>query len=298
MAKYKKELPLAEITNDDLKKIQAKSLEILLYFKEICDKHSLLFYFCGGCCIGTLRNQGFIPWDDDVDVFMPRDDYEKLKVVWKEEADPEKYTCVTTDRDNYSRMLFATYNDNHTTFIKQRQVDVDTNHGFRVEVLPLDGCPDSRFKRRMQMMWALLYSMFISGEAPTSKGLALRIIGNILLVLFSTKGLRYRAWRFCEKRMSRFKWQDCSRVTELCARFVYMGNEYPREAFDSAVYKEFEGHMMPIPVGYDAYLTMAFGDYMTPPPPEKQVAKHEIVYYNTEEGYEQYKGSYYCVPEK
>ena len=67
------EIPHMQIKPEDLRKIQLKSLEMLLYFKEICDKNGLLFYFCGGCCIGALRNKGFIPWDDDVDIFMPRD---------------------------------------------------------------------------------------------------------------------------------------------------------------------------------------------------------------------------------
>ena len=64
--------------NPEIEALQKKSLEILVFFKEFCDKHNLLFYFCGGCCIGTLRHQGFIPWGDAIDVFMPRNGYEKL----------------------------------------------------------------------------------------------------------------------------------------------------------------------------------------------------------------------------
>ena len=76
----------AEIKEGDgslIRGIQLKSLEILLYFKEFCEEHNLLFYFCGGCCIGTVRHKGFIPWDDDIDVIMPREDYEKLGVMAK-----------------------------------------------------------------------------------------------------------------------------------------------------------------------------------------------------------------------
>ena len=62
------EIPHMEIKPEDLRKIQLKSLEMLLYFKDICDKNGLLFYFCGGCCIGALRDKGFIPWDDDIDI--------------------------------------------------------------------------------------------------------------------------------------------------------------------------------------------------------------------------------------
>ena len=65
-----------EVPPEGLDGLRRKGLEILLYFKDICEKNNLKFYFCGGCCIGALRHGGFVPWDDDVDVFMPRDDYE------------------------------------------------------------------------------------------------------------------------------------------------------------------------------------------------------------------------------
>ena len=72
-----------------------------------------------------------------------------------------------------------------------------------------------------------------------------------------------------------------------------MVNEYPKEIFASAVYKEFEGERMPIPVGYDTYLKMAFGDYMTMPPEDKQVPSHDGIVVDTEKAYSQYKGIYY-----
>lgn len=101
------EMPQTDIRAGDLRAIQLKSLELLLYFKEICDKNGLLFYFCGGCCIGALRNQGFIPWDDDIDVFMPRKDYERLPQVWAEQADTSRYRYTRTTRDHYTRLLFC-----------------------------------------------------------------------------------------------------------------------------------------------------------------------------------------------
>ena len=67
----------------ELKELQNKSLEMLLYFKKICDENNLLFYFCGGCCIGSLRNKGFIPWDDDMDMGMLRPDLVKISLLLK-----------------------------------------------------------------------------------------------------------------------------------------------------------------------------------------------------------------------
>ena len=273
---------LATVPPEDLDKLRRKGLEILLYFKDICEKNNLKFYFCGGCCIGAIRHKGFIPWDDDVDIFMPREDYEKLAEIWEEQADTEKYSYVRTTKDHFTRLQFAMISDNE-------------NHGVRIDILPLDGCPNGRFARKMQIMWGLIYSMFIVREAHSSKGKLFEIIGKILLALAITDKNRYRIAKFAEKRMTKYKIADCEKITELCAWYQYMVNEYPKSAFEEQLYVDFEGYKLPIPVGYDDYLKMAFGDYMKLPPVESQVAKHDLVYYNLDEGYEKFKGKYYCV---
>ncbi len=284
-----------EVPPEGLDGLRRKGLEILLYFKDICEKNNLKFYFCGGCCIGALRHGGFVPWDDDVDVFMPREDYEKLAKIWNEQADTKKYSYVRTTEDDFTRLLIAGISDNETTFIKTRQWDLDTNHGVRLDIIPLDGCPSSRFKRKIQMMWALLYSMFMVREATDSKGKLVYIASKILLALAITDKNRYRFAKFAERKMSKYKISDCDKITELCTWFVYMRNEYPKSAFESQLYVDFEGYKLPIPVGYDEYLKMAFGDYMQMPPEEKRVAKHDIVYYDLERPYTDFKGKYYCV---
>lgn len=282
----------ADIPVEDLHRLQQKSLELLLYFKKICDENHLLFYFCGGCCIGTVRNGGFVPWDDDVDVFMPREDYESLAQVWAEKADTQRYGYARTGRNMFTRLLFTTISDNNTTFIKTRQCDLNIDHGIRLDILPIDGCPDSRIQRKIQIAWALLYSMFNIEEPPTSKGKGLETIGRILLAIVPKK-LHCAVWRLAERRMSRFPIRKCHKVTELCAWYHYMVNEYPAEAFRSAVYKKFEGYDMPIPAGYDAYLSMAFGDYMQLPPLECRVAKHDVVFYDLDHSFKLYNGKYY-----
>lgn len=277
-----------------LRDLQLKSLEMFKYLKKFCEENNLLVYFCGGCCIGTIRNQGFIPWDDDVDVFMPREDYEKLKEIWNEKADTEKYSCVFPTDKVMTRNQFLTINDNNTTFIKIHQKDLDINHGIVIDVLPLDGCPSSRIKRKIQKFWALIYSLYITGMIPQNHGKLVTIIGKIMLGIVPSNNLRYKIWKFAEKKMTKYKIKDCDYITELCSGPRYMQKEYPKEIFEKAIYKEFEGELMPIPKGYDEYLKIAFGDYMKLPPKEKQVPEHNVVFCDIENSYKKYKGIYYC----
>lgn len=92
----------------DLKAIQARSLEMAEYFVAFCKEHDLLCYLCGGGAIGALRNKGFIPWDDDLDFFMPRKDYEKLAELWPRYAD-ERYFLSKSHKDFVDRNLLLPF---------------------------------------------------------------------------------------------------------------------------------------------------------------------------------------------
>lgn len=274
---------------EKIKKLQALELEMAKMFVDYCQSNSLLVYFCGGGCIGAVRHHGFIPWDDDLDFFMPRKDYEKLKKIW---TDTEQFTLrypTATDNDHN---IFMTLRDKHTTMIKTYQEDYDIPHGVALDIFPLDGCP-SGIRRKKQLFWALVYQLFCAQMIPENHGNAVRMIGKTALGLFRTKGLRYRIWMHAEKKMSRYSIDDCRYITELCAGPKYMRNEYPKELFKEAVMFEFEQYMMPIPAGYDGYLKQAFGDYMKLPPEEQRLPSHDA-YIDLTKPYTVYKGIKYC----
>lgn len=278
-----------------LREIQMICLNLLKIFDEFCGRNGLLYYVCGGGCIGAVRHHGFVPWDDDIDVMMPRNDYEKLKVLWPQQMDENRYKFNDNSEKAYLRTMWASISDENTTFIKERQKDLDISHGIKLEIIPLDGCPSGKLQRKTQILWALVHQIYINQEPPISKGKALEQAGNLMLSLHKTWPSRYRAAKRAEKHMSKYAFDKCDKTTELTTRYHYMINEYPHEAFASAVRMEFEGFMMPVPKGYDVYLRMAFGNYMELPPEEERFPKHDAVFIDTKSSYKNYKGKYYCT---
>ena len=233
--------------------LQEKCLEMAEYFVQFCKENDLLCYLCGGGAIGTLRHKGFIPWDDDLDFFMPRKDYEKLAQLWPQKAD-SRYQLSKSNENYIDRNLFITIRDTQTTCIKPYQQDLDIPHGLALDVLPLDYYPANELSRKKQVI---------------------------------------AAWKKAEAEMTKYTKEESDGITELCSGPYYMKKKYPISSFEDALWLPFEETKLPIPIGYDAYLKTAFGDYMTPPPVEKQVAHHDAVLVDLEKSYTHYKGEYY-----
>ncbi len=285
-----------DFSPEELRRTQLKQLEMYRYFKDFCEAHSLTFFFCGGCCIGTLRHAGFIPWDDDIDVFMPRADYERLWTLWNDREDNARFELLRSTPERITGNIFMTLVDKSTTCVKPYQRQLDIPHGYPLDILPLDACP-SGFSRKMQKMHALLYSLFCAQVVPENHGGAVSLAAKVLLGIFRGKKIRARIWQHCERAMTKYRLEDCTKITELCSGPHYMQNEYPKQAFSGVVYKPFEGIDSPIPSGYDEYLSMAFGDYMTLPPPEKQKPHHDTVFSDIDAHCDTYRGIHFLTEE-
>ncbi|MBQ3284143.1 MAG: LicD family protein [Ruminococcus sp.] len=271
---------MSEVINIDretLRKLQLKELESLVYFDNFCKEHDLTYFLLGGCVIGAVRHNGFIPWDDDIDVMMPRRDYERMLKLWKQEESNERFLMLKTDGEVFTGNCFATLIDTSATMVKENQKNIDVPHGIVTDVFPLDGCPDGRLQRYMQYYHAMMYSLYISEVVPSKHGGLIKIVSSILLKLVPSRERRTKIWKKHEKKMTRYAFNTHKKCTELCAGPGYMRNEYPQIAFKEIVYHEFEGLQMPIPKGYDAYLKMAFGDYMQLPPEDQRVPHHDLV---------------------
>lgn len=274
--------------------LQKKMLEMLLYFDDFCKKHEIKYYLCGGCLIGAVRHHGFIPWDDDIDLFMPRPDYEKLAKIWNKYADTTKFIYCRTDMEKVYHDGGASIRDIRTTYINKHSANDDIVHGVAIEIMPLDGCPDNKLSRYRQLFNAMLFGLFNVQRLPDNKGKGIRIVSSVLYKIIHSRKLRYCIWKHSERVMTKYKWEDCNKITELIGSLKGMVLEHPKEDFDNTVLLDFENYKIPVMRGYKTYLTKIWGDYMQLPPVEKRVAKHAVVYVSLDEPYTKYKGIYYC----
>ena len=251
---------------DVLRKLQHTELNILHTFIEICEKKNFRYFILGGTLIGAVRHKGFIPWDDDIDVGMPRADYEKF-LQQGPALLPKKYFLQSYHSEAHSPWPFAKLRDT-TTIYKEREVsNLPVQQGVWIDVFPIDWC-------NLKTYWLIAtIQRMLANRVGTrfvgSKRLARRILG-----LFSPL--------LCPSWHKAVAWQD--KLGQLRKRDTgYMGNLFgrygrkeivPTSWFDQPAYLEFEGLKVAAPKEYHQYLTQIYGDYMKLPPKEKQVSLH------------------------
>lgn len=279
--------------------LQDKMLDILKHFISVCEQNGLRYCACGGTCIGALRHQGFIPWDDDLDVYMPRPDYEKLWQIYDNTKEPKFKLCRTTPEKNYHHRVMQMV-DVDTTFINKRSQNEDIEHGVYIDIIPLDVCPSSPFKRISQIVNSVLFSVYNIQNLPEFNGgkMMRAAVGLLLRIVKDTKK-RVRIWQNAEKKMLKCEWGSSEKIVELAAGFKELTHPYYLKWFEFNGRKEkFEDIDIVIPDMAEDYLSYFFGDYMKLPPKSMQTVRHHTVFIDLDNSYTQYKGKYYCVDGK
>lgn len=278
--------------------IQEKMLGLLCELIRVCDENGLTYWACGGTCIGALRHNGFIPWDDDLDVYMPRNDYEKLWSL-RDSFEKGKYVlCRTTKEKNYHHRVQQLV-DVNTTFINCRSVDEDIEHGVYIDIIPMDACAPSRLSRISQIFHSIRFSVYNIQCLPEFHGgKVFRLMVSAALKLVPGSQRRYKIWTKSEKKMTRWEWASAKKVVELAASTKVLLNPYPKEWFSGVRKHRFEDIEINLPSGVEDYLHQVFGDYMTLPAESERHPRHNTVLIDLDNSYENYKGKYYCVNNK
>ncbi|MCR5060501.1 MAG: LicD family protein [Saccharofermentans sp.] len=275
---------------------QTELLFILQEFIRICEKYNLRWWAVGGTCIGALRHNGFVPWDDDLDVAMPRLDYEKLWSLRDEINKNNRFILTRTDRDkNYHHRVMQLV-DTQTTFIHSRSADEDIEHGVYIDILPMDGCAHGKIGYCRQVINAMLYSVYNIQCLPEyNDGKAVKIATAIALSIIRNPNTRYRIWKHCEKQFTKYAGEDYKKIAQLTCDTKSMLHPYNASWFVSVKKHVFENIEINLPIGAESYLNQYFGDYMKLPPESSRHPVHNTKYIDLNHSYIQYKGVYYCV---
>lgn len=252
---------MKEITDEESKQLL---YGILVYFDKFCRDHNIAYSLGEGSLLGAVRHKGFIPWDDDIDILMTRADLEKFLSlhqdgrykVYHENRECNYWNYVARLSDEATAVYFG--NSQHST------------HGLWVGLTPVDHIPDSErqweLHKKRVARWVKLCRQK-KGAIPRDGG----FLGLFERVLFKFTTIMPYARRF-KKVIMRFDGQPTKRLCKLNIR--YEPFIIPAEVFDGYTELEFEGQKFMAISHYHDYLKLMYGDYMTPPPPEKRVTKH------------------------
>ena len=259
------------VPNDKLSNLQKAELEIFKNFISICKKYSLKWYICGGSFLGAVRHKGFIPWDDDIDVAMPRPDFEKFLEIASSELPKDLYLSTYKLGNEHYTLVAMIINKNKDFTLNNSAKVVRT--GAWIDILVIDGAPNPGIKRKIFAIRYLYYRMMnqfahfnevvnLSKKRPWYESLAIKFaqITNIEKYLDGIKiGDNFH-------KLLRSNSYEKSKYVATFMGAAKMNEILPKEIYGDGTEYLFQGIKVLGPDKYDEYLSHFYGDYMTPPP--------------------------------
>ena len=251
-----------------LEEIKIIEVNILDHISDICKKHNLKYFLAYGTLIGAIRHKGFIPWDDDIDIVMPRKDYEVLIEIIKSQRGTSKYDCLIPLEGDYF-YEFAKVIDSST--IVHEQKTISSRCGVWVDIFPLDG-----LRKDDKLSYYNLLLLNRCRAASVNLRFPHKTTGYAV-------PFEYMFWKFCRligykiflkgivRLSQKYKYDDC--------KYVGFASSYPankkymlKKWFEDSVEVPFEDKKFIAPIGFDEYLRTEYGDYMKLPPENERVS--------------------------
>ena len=277
---------MQEVTKELQPRWNAVIIDVLSAFIRICEAQGLRYFCAGGTAIGAVRHQGMIPWDDDIDVFMPRPDYDRFLRLAVQSM-PEGYEVLSPYATKDYPMYFAKMCNARTTLLENERIPCV--FGLYIDIFPLDGACDDvetcyREKRRFKRLMNKLEAVSTHNSFGEYVGLLAkrREWGR-----FAVKTVAFccRSWlrQWLLKQMDSIAYGHDYALSSRVVTYsgAYQRQEiYPKAWLETPQMFAFEGLMVNLPHDYDAYLRHFFGDYMTLPPVEQRASHHQKVFFD------------------
>lgn len=257
-----------EITLEEIRQIQ---LELLDEIHAFCEKNSIRYSLAGGTLLGAVRHKGYIPWDDDIDIMLPRPDYDRFLREFVSSKDYMKLQTLKTD-DSYCFTFAKVYD------LRTELIEYGARNGVYVDVFPVDGWPD---KKNLDSF----YGNFLRINKLITKTTA--------FYRFREHPQLYKIKYYLKKMFYPTRDKVLSMLDDFFAQYPFENAEYvggvvgsygtkeyiPQSAYLEYITMSFEGKEYKCIAGYDVYLSTIYGDYMQLPPKEKQVSHHVFEVY-------------------
>lgn len=250
-----------------LKKLQRELLDILIEFDRVCRKHGIRYYLSCGTLLGAVRHNGFIPWDNDVDVELFREDYEKFRSICKDELGNEfLFLDHSTDKDYF--WPFGKLLKKNTRYIRPSHGELKQIDGICIDVFVLDEMPEDSYRQHIMEYATTLCRKIL--WAPV--GVVLLPKSFIWLAFFLLSFIpREFAFRIHQLVARWYEGKNMSVRGFFCTSYrTSRGYALKQEWYQQIVEHDFEGHLFFIPEGYHDILYLKYDNYMSLPPKEER----------------------------
>ncbi len=281
-----------QLNEKELVAYKQKLCEVMKAFIAFCDEHSLTYFVSGGTAIGVVRHQGIIPWDDDIDVYMLRPEYDRFLSL-RDKLKGSKYEILDSTNNTLPIFPFAKFVDTTTTVWESEEIPFIT--GVWVDIFPLDeaksGFSDEK-ERQIAYDYSMSYFNYLKSYNVLTFSYLIQTLrrdpfGEFRSFIWSIIHHRFRKKKYLDKILKlrgvipKIK-GDCYYVygCHLCA----LNKVYPKEWFSSYTEMKFEDFEVKVLNGVHQYLAKQFGDYMSYPPIEEQQITHGHFYVNLKSG--------------
>ncbi len=268
------------MTTEDVRNVQ---LDMLNKIAEFCDRNGLRYFLSGGTLLGAIRHQGFIPWDDDIDINMPRPDCERLMQLTQGRLDD--YILAEPDMDGFSlECEYYRLYDFHTVienFSGGFEKKYPAYHPIFIDIFPIEGLP--RNKRKTALHYAKIVTL---RKMQRSAGLDHMVARNFAAHIFHVvsripaKAVGYKRWSIMiQNAAKKYSFDDAEYIGVMTAPVHTTEERVIKKDYLEPIEVMFEGKYYHAPKNYDTYLTQLYGDYMQMPPEEKRKSHHAFNMY-------------------
>ncbi len=263
-------MKLKKYDDETLKHIHDVELMILRDFISFCEENNLTYFMYAGSLLGTIRHEGFIPWDDDLDVCMLRDEFERFKKLF---SSNDKYELLSCESQKDYCYLFAKLSLKNTRFEEQWASQLDFDIGFNIDIFVLDDLAEGKYKRFYQLKKAYFYNRLLImskirlDDLPIIPKLLSHSMYHILNLLRLNPS---KLNRKCLNFLNKYSDANADNVFDISATAAEYPLIYDKNDFKEVIQVKFEDVQVNVPKMYDKILTELYGDYMELPPEEKR----------------------------